>query len=711
MYLIGRIGAASYRIYNVTGAPAAPVATTSTHPWTAGAFPTDTDADQCGVALPDLDTLSSRVQNAVYRGTLWCCLTSNPDGDSETEVVWQEISTNGGPPAVPTVAQWGFIQGSGGSNVWTYMPSISVNSAGDAAICYTQSAGGLCAEVAYVTRLATDPPGTFQAPVVARTSASYYDSPRVGPTDRWGDFSGAVVDVTDDCFWVANEFANTSVPNNSTWGTQIASFCMSPPIAACCASKTACAMLDQATCLAQGWVWRGPPKVCPTQNVQTNVHQGIAVVHWTTPGLDCYTMKKHLRGCVDGELIDAWMTDIDPGAGQEMCHSFSGVDPCSPPIPADFFGPGSDPFEGQVCLQGEPLGPTTWGDYEVADTLVLRDSDPFDRCDLAYDVPIDVTAQIVALNLVSTAPIEVSYNGGMFYEQWDVAVDLSVNGSPPGTVTATRTHCNGGYYASNLPVQPRFVFTRVDPPGGEIRELDTGLAGLCPIILTQDDQPAWSSDLDPNFNPDSPWCSDFHPAIEEPAPTTDCDCQPNGWRDDCEIEEGLSLDCNANGVPDECDPDGDGDAVPDDCDNCPADPNPLQEDADGDGRGDLCDLCPTVPELLEEDEDGDKVLNGADNCPCDVNPDQADSDGDGIGDICDTCLCGDLDGSSGTVNLSDFNLFQVCYGLRAPTVQCPQDLFDCADLNGDDWVNNSDFNTFQVLFGNVSTNSPPNCGP
>jgi hypothetical protein len=73
------------------------------------------------------------------------------------------------------------------------------------------------------------------------------------------------------------------------------------------------------------------------------------------------------------------------------------------------------------------------------------------------------------------------------------------------------------------------------------------------------------------------------------------------------------------------------------------------------------------------------------------------------------CICGDLDGSGGATDLGDFNVFQVCFGLRAPTAQCPQVAFDCADLNQDNWVNLTDFNTFQVLFGTVSSNSPPNC--
>ncbi len=45
--------------------------------------------------------------------------------------------------------------------------------------------------------------------------------------------------------------------------------------------------------------------------------------------------------------------------------------------------------------------------------------------------------------------------------------------------------------------------------------------------------------------------------------------------------------------------DADDDGVPDDLDNCPAVPNPLQEDVDGDGTGDACDRvshgCPLVP--------------------------------------------------------------------------------------------------------------------
>lgn len=71
-------------------------------------------------------------------------------------------------------------------------------------------------------------------------------------------------------------------------------------------------------------------------------------------------------------------------------------------------------------------------------------------------------------------------------------------------------------------------------------------------------------------------------------------------------------DCNANFLPDWCEPDRDSDTVIDVCDNCPDKPNLDQTNSDTDSYGDACDNCPTVD-----------------------NPGQEDADVDGFGDACD----------------------------------------------------------------------------
>ncbi|MFH0983554.1 MAG: thrombospondin type 3 repeat-containing protein [Planctomycetota bacterium] len=704
-YLISRWSFAQYRLFKITGHPALPVVTTGMFAWAAGMFPADTTADQCVVALPDLDTLASRVQNAVYRsGHLWCCLTSDPDNDGQTEVVWQDITTNLYPNANPAVFQSGFINGSTGYDVWTYMPSINVSAAGDAAICYTESSPTICPNMSYVTRAAVDPLGTFQVPVIAVNSnpPGWYDSFWSDPTDpqreRWGDYSGCVVDPTDDCFWAANEFANTSAVAASTWGTFIASFCMPPPTVACCFSKTVCADLTVAACVAAGGTARPAGSKCPTQGVMTAQHGSITVVHWTNPAIDCYKLKKAGdRDCIPGLFIDAWMTAPKNETHDDTCHVF-GSDTCSPPIPPGFFGPGSDPFEGEVCLNGVPLGTTPYGSFEVADTLIQRQQDPFDPCDLAAGTSV-VPTEMVGLNLVSLAPITVTYYGGMDEEQWDVSVGLSQYQPTMGYVQAYRSHCNGGTYSSDFNVWPKFTFTRIVPPPPEVKTLDTGnpIWGLCAIHLHQVVSP-WVIAADPNLALDNPWCSDFHPSIEDPEqlPLSSCDCNVNGRRDDCDIAQGLSQDCQSNGVPDECDPDADVDLVPDDCDNCPEDYNPVQEDTDGDLMGDACDPCPMQVLLIEGDHDGDRILDTLDNCRCVPNRCQKDTDSDGIGNVCDVEPDGDYDHNE-NIDLADYAHWTGCMNGPGGGGYPPE----CApfDFDSNTSIDLWDFYRFQEEFG------------
>jgi hypothetical protein len=106
--------------------------------------------------------------------------------------------------------------------------------------------------------------------------------------------------------------------------------------------------------------------------------------------------------------------------------------------------------------------------------------------------------------------------------------------------------------------------------------------------------------------------------------------------------------------------DTESDGVLDINDNCPQDPNPLQQDDDQDGSGNSCDNCPAVANPDQSDFDADTVGDDCDtctdsdgddfgdpgfaantcqqdNCATVPNPTQLDSDSDGAGDVCDVC--------------------------------------------------------------------------
>lgn len=86
------------------------------------------------------------------------------------------------------------------------------------------------------------------------------------------------------------------------------------------------------------------------------------------------------------------------------------------------------------------------------------------------------------------------------------------------------------------------------------------------------------------------------------------------------------------------------------------------------------------------DGDGDGIPDVCDNCPDDYNPDQADSDGNGIGDVCDAQSCCNHDGLRGDVNFDNAgpNIVDLTYLVAylfggGPTPPC----LDEANVNGD----------------------------
>jgi hypothetical protein len=92
------------------------------------------------------------------------------------------------------------------------------------------------------------------------------------------------------------------------------------------------------------------------------------------------------------------------------------------PIPADAFGPGSDPFTGLVPLQGLALS-----DLPECPSVVLSGTDAvLERLD-PIDLPIvgsshDIRVEMLHLQLVSAAPITVTFGGSKRAQQFDLHV-------------------------------------------------------------------------------------------------------------------------------------------------------------------------------------------------------------------------------------------------------------------------------------------------
>jgi len=290
------------------------------------------------------------------------------------------------------------------------------------------------------------------------------------------------------------------------------------------------------------------------------------------------------------------------------------------PIPADFFDPGSDPFQEQVWLAGSPLGI-----LGLTDMIVER-IEPATLSNCGSQAT--VLTELLALSVKNRFPVPVTYNG-QIQDYWDFTTCLSaVVPQPQGQMTIYRDCNEGGSFNFVFSVVPKFIFVRQSDNAERI--LDFGAFSIPPVELTSINgrwaysNYGYSFETSPGgitldndcdaFTPDvtiGP-TSDFFPSII-PVP---CDCVNPLWDYGPRINTFKNIPGGALTLVAftsiDWSTDSDDDGVPDLFDNCANVPNQDQADSDDDLFGDACDNCPNI-----------------------YNPDQTDSNSDGIGDACD----------------------------------------------------------------------------
>jgi hypothetical protein len=137
-------------------------------------------------------------------------------------------------------------------------------------------------------------------------------------------------------------------------------------------------------------------------------------------------------------------------------------------IPANFFAPGSAPFQGDVAFGGEPILTFQGHDVGDADTVVEREQ----LTVLAPPFPADATGPINLrlLSLVGMQPIEVQV--GNATQLWEIGATESPTRPSTGEIRILQSSASGGQFDSRLTVFPLFTFTRLSD--GETRVLDVG---------------------------------------------------------------------------------------------------------------------------------------------------------------------------------------------------------------------------------------------
>ena len=167
-------------------------------------------------------------QAICMNGHLWFAHTiflpySTTANATRTSIQWWETDTLGNP------VQLGAIDDPANGNFYAF-PSLAVNVNNDVCIGFAAFSASTHPSAAYALRLHTDPTDSIRPLLVFRHGLNSYYKTYSGTRNRWGDYSGTVIDPLNPTnFWTIQEASAATVNTWDTWWAQI-QLC-SPPAA------------------------------------------------------------------------------------------------------------------------------------------------------------------------------------------------------------------------------------------------------------------------------------------------------------------------------------------------------------------------------------------------------------------------------------------------------------------------------------------------